>query len=174
MCRLLRSLPVCTLHVICILEMCGPGSCILDKPSELAAHHTHLQEILKGLQDQWNEGAENLYSIFITNFPKPLVGFPCNIPQNFITKQHFVGFALKRNRINHSRWMLSIENISWLWSAKGRGHRVRQNSKFCLIAHSIHSPSSPPSSVAPAGQCLCICSSTSLKFVSSTLKFFLL
>lgn len=87
-CRLLRSLPICTLHMICIFEMCGPGSCILDKASELAAHHTHLQEILKGLQDQWNEGAENLYCIFITKFCYCLVDFFPNLSLAFLVISH--------------------------------------------------------------------------------------
>jgi len=38
-----------------------PRSRILDKASELAARNTDLQLLMNGLQDQWNEGAENLY-----------------------------------------------------------------------------------------------------------------
>jgi len=49
--------PSCTVH----LRDVWPRSRILDKASELAARNTDLQLLMNGLQDQWNEGAENLY-----------------------------------------------------------------------------------------------------------------
>jgi len=67
--------PACDVH----FRDVWPRSRILDKASELAAHHTDLQEVLNGLHDQWNEGAENLYCVFITKFYYYLVDFFPNL-----------------------------------------------------------------------------------------------